>query len=279
MTPTPESETCQRLSVRRSVTVSGRVEAGVTGRTSHSYLAQRAVIARRLPSRDAADEVHHVHPSRLLEQARCRGRALARPAVNDDWPLGDLGESFTQVLERDVDAAPNRLPPPFRLGAYVDQADRSTSEAIVKTGARDARRMSREDCQVLGRRDPTVEVPDHAVEADSCETRCRLLLAYGRADEDDRACPREQSGSQASEASADADVDAAGQVPPGEVYGIARIEELGPSTLGAQHRTERERLEIADEDVVECDGRVHSDALQPVNSATAMPWRSGVLSS
>src|SRR6266508_1780106 len=169
MTPTPESETCQRLSVRRSVTVSGRVEARVTRRTRHSYLPQRAVIARRLPSRDAADEVHHVHPSRLLEQARCCRRALARPAVDNDGPLGDLGESFTQVLERDVDAAPNRLPPPFRLGAYVDQADRSTSEAVVETEARDARRMSREDCQVPGRRDPTVEVPDHA-EADSCET-------------------------------------------------------------------------------------------------------------
>src|SRR6266516_887457 len=90
---------------------------GVT--SSASYIAHRPVLPPRLPSRDASDEVYHVHPSCLLEQAGSGRRPLARPAVDDHGPLGDLGGPLTKVLKRDVDAAADRLPLPLALGTDV----------------------------------------------------------------------------------------------------------------------------------------------------------------
>src|SRR5215475_4733499 len=99
MTPTPDRKTCQRPSVRRS-------EPATSG---------------RLPGGDAPDEIDHVHAPGLLEEARGRRRALARPAIDDDRTIGDLRHTLPKVLERDVHALGDRVSPPLVFAAHVDE--------------------------------------------------------------------------------------------------------------------------------------------------------------
>src|SRR5512132_4142012 len=67
----------------------------------------------RLPGRDASDEIEHVHAAGLLQEARGRRRALSRPAVDDDRAVRDLREMLAEMLERNVHAPGDPLPPPL----------------------------------------------------------------------------------------------------------------------------------------------------------------------
>jgi hypothetical protein len=124
------------------------------------------------------------------------------------WSLGDLGGPLTKVLERDVDAAADRLLPPLALRTDVDQEHGSPVEPLPEHGTRDAGGMSDEDDETVRHLDPAVKIADHAIEPDPPQSHGGFPLMSNR-DENDRARQGEQGPRPAGEASTEADVGAA----------------------------------------------------------------------
>src|SRR5262245_18479555 len=170
MTPMPDRDTCQRLNVRRS-------EPGTSG---------------CLPGGDTPDEIDHVHPAGLLEKTRGRRRALAGPAIDNDWALRDLRQALRELLERDVHAPRDRVPPPLVFIAYVDERDGPARKTPAEKQAGDARRVSDARDQALHRLDAVVQIADDGMVPGAVEQCGSLTLGTGRTHEHDWTVWREQ---------------------------------------------------------------------------------------
>src|SRR5262245_22841052 len=235
MTPMPDRETCQRLSVRRS-------EPGTSG---------------CLPGGDTPDEIDHVHPAGLLEKTRGRRRALAGPAIDDDRALRDLRQAFTQLLERDAHTSRNRVPPPLVFIAYVDERDGPARKTPAEKQAGDARRVSDEGDQALHRFDAVVQIADDAMVPGALEQCGSLTLGTRRTHERDWTVWREQHLRQARKTMREADVRAAGQMPCSELLRRSRVEDLGAAALSAQQGAGRQRRELSRETRIDLGFRAH----------------------
>ena len=139
------------------------------------------------------------------------------------------------MVERNVHAALDVLLLAFARRAHVDDDRLSRGEPFRRERRADALRGRRQIGPRLQASQPVRQIADDVIEADAAEPYRRFLLAARVGDDHDRPLAIEHGAGPRRILSAEADVDAASQMPLREVPGIAHVEHLRPGLLHAEH--------------------------------------------
>jgi len=188
-----------------------------------------------------------------LEEAGGDGGAIASGAVDEERAVP--GESFhvlDKMVERGEDAAGDEFLAAFARGADVDGERRvGRAEDFGGEGGAEAVGFDQEVGAGFEGVEAVLEISGDVIEADAPEAHGGLVLAAGCGDDDDGVLAIEEGADPGCVLTAEADVDASGEMSGGEFGGVAGIEDLGALRLELEEGVEGERIHFAGEGLIE----------------------------